>query len=128
MPEAGLTTTAAPPASTAAVDDGHHMARGAAANALVLVASNFRGVFIFLIARLLGEAALGRFGLAFATMELLSKAGMLGFDNSIIPFLAPRVKAGDLPGARRLFVRMATIAGLASTPAASSRSDRPGNP
>jgi len=115
VPEAGLATTATPPSSTAAVDDGHHMARGAAANALVLVASNFRGVFIFLIARLLGEAALGRFGLAFATMELLSKAGMLGFDNSIIPFLAPRVKAGDLPGARRLFVRMATLAGLAST-------------
>ncbi len=91
------------------------MARGAAANALVLLASNFRSVFILLIARLLGEAALGRFGLAFATMELLSKAGMLGFDNSIIPFLAPRVKAGDLHGARRLFVRTATIAGVAST-------------
>ena len=75
---------AAPPASTAAVDDGHHMARGAAANALVLVASNFRGVFIFLIARLLGEAALGRFGLAFATMELLSKAGMLGFEGTAL--------------------------------------------
>lgn len=91
------------------------MARGAAANALVLLASNFRSVFILLIARLLGEAALGRFGLAFATMELLSKAGMLGFDNSIIPFLAPRVKAGDLSGARRLFLRMAAIAGVAST-------------
>ncbi len=103
------------PVSTAAVDDGHHMARGAAANALVLLAANFRSVFILLIARLLGEAALGRFGLAFATMELLSKAGMLGFDSSIIPFLAPRVRAGDLPGARRLFLRASAIAGVAST-------------
>ena len=32
-------------------------------------------IFVFLIARLLGEAALGRFGLAFATTDLLSKAG-----------------------------------------------------
>lgn len=90
------------------------MARGAAANALVLLASNFRGVFIFLIARLLGEAALGRFGLAFATTELLSKAGMLGFDNSIIPFLAPRLQRGDAAGARSLFHRMAVLAGAAS--------------
>lgn len=104
-----------PSAGTAAVDDSHHMARGAAANALVLLASNFRSVFILLIARLLGEAALGRFGLAFATMELLSKAGMLGFDNSVIPFLAPRVKAGDVAGARRIFHRAAAIAGVAST-------------
>jgi O-antigen/teichoic acid export membrane protein len=97
-----------------AVDDGHHLARGAAANALVLLASNFRGIFIFLIARLLGEAALGRFGLAFAATELLSKAGMLGFDNSIIRFLAERVKAGDLAGAVRVFRRAATLAGVAS--------------
>jgi O-antigen/teichoic acid export membrane protein len=98
-----------------AADDGHHLARGAAANVLVLLASNFRGVFIFLIARLLGEAALGRFGLAFATTELLSKAGMLGFDNSIIPFMAPRVASGDVGGARRVFRRAAAIAGVASS-------------
>ena len=105
----------APPPARSAVDDGHHLARGAAANALVLLASNFRGVFIFLIARLLGEAALGRFGLAFATTELLSKAGMLGFDNSIIPFMAPRVASGDADGARRVFRRAAAIAGVASS-------------
>lgn len=91
------------------------MARGAAANTLVLIASNFRSVFIFLIARLLGEAALGRFGLAFAATELLSKAGMLGFDNSIIPFLAPRVQQGDRRGAVAIFRRASTMAGVAST-------------
>ncbi|MGC4085326.1 MAG: hypothetical protein QM736_25195 [Vicinamibacterales bacterium] len=69
---------------------------------------------IFLIARLLGEAALGRFGLAFAATELLSKAGMLGFDNSIIPFLAPRVQGRDLAGSTRLFARMCAMAGAAS--------------
>lgn len=91
------------------------MARGAAANALVLLASNFRGLFIFLIARILGEAALGRFGMAFATTELLSKAGMLGFDNSIIPFLAPRVQAGDRHGAVSIVRRACSMAGFAST-------------
>ena len=40
-----------------ALTDGHRLARGAAANALVLIAANFRGVFTFLIARLLGDAA-----------------------------------------------------------------------
>jgi O-antigen/teichoic acid export membrane protein len=102
-------------AGSVAADDGHHLARGAAANTLVLLASNFRAVFIFLIARLLGEAALGRFGLAFATTELLSKAGMLGFDNSIIPFIAPRAAAGDRLGATATFRRAAVLAGSAST-------------
>ena len=58
------------------------MARGAVANGVVLLASNFRALFIFLIARLLGEAALGRFGLAFASTELLMQswiASGLGF-------------------------------------------------
>ncbi|HUR33223.1 MAG TPA: polysaccharide biosynthesis C-terminal domain-containing protein [Vicinamibacterales bacterium] len=119
MPERGVDTALADHRADAAVrasvDDGHHLARGAVANALVLLASNFRGIFIFLIARLLGEAALGRFGLAFATTELLSKAGMLGFDNSIIPFLAPRVRDGDRAGAQRVFRRALAIAGVAST-------------
>jgi O-antigen/teichoic acid export membrane protein len=110
--DAALVASAQP---ATAVNDGHHLARGAAANALVLLASNFRGVFIFLIARLLGEAALGRFGLAFATTELLSKAGMLGFDNSIIPFMAPRVGRNDRDGARWMFRRMAALAGVASS-------------
>ena len=77
-----------------ALDDGHQMARGAAANLLVLFASNFRALFTFLIARILGEAALGRFGLAFATTELLSKVGMLGFDNAIVPFVARSAVSG----------------------------------
>jgi O-antigen/teichoic acid export membrane protein len=110
-----LTVASGARSAAAAVDDGHHLARGAAANALVLLASNFRGLFIFLIARLLGEAALGRFGLAFATTELLSKAGMLGFDNSIIPFMAPRVRAGDLAGATTVFHRAVSIAAVTST-------------
>ena len=97
-----------------AAHDSHQLARGAAANALVLVAANFRGVFTFLIARLLGEAALGRFGLLFATTDLLSKAGMLGLDAGIVPILASRVAAGDGAGARRLFHRGLGLAVLVS--------------
>jgi len=74
--------------------EGQHLARGAAANALVLLAANFRAVFTFLIARLLGEAALGRFGLVFSLTELLSKAGMLGFDQGIVPMAAARAASG----------------------------------
>lgn len=84
------------------------------ANGLVLLASNFRALFTFLIARLLGEAALGRFGLAFASTELLSKIGMLGFDNAIIPFIAPLSKSGDRIGASRMLRKTTLLAGAVS--------------
>ena len=48
------------PSGSPALEDGHHLARGAAANVLVLLAANFRGVFTFLIARILGQTALGQ--------------------------------------------------------------------
>lgn len=102
------------PVDTPAVADGHHLARGAAANTLVLLASNFRAVFTFLIARILGEAALGRFGIAFATTDLLSKAGMLGLDNAVVPLVAPRAAGGDLVGCRSVFRRSAAVAMVAS--------------
>jgi O-antigen/teichoic acid export membrane protein len=103
-------------AGDAALADGHHLARGAAANALVLIAANFRGVFTFLIARLLGEAGLGRFSLVFATVDSLSKIGMLGLDQSIVPLIARREAAGDRHGSRRLFVQ-AVAAGVATSAA-----------
>jgi O-antigen/teichoic acid export membrane protein len=97
-----------------AAADGHQLARGAAANAAVLLAANFRGVFTFLIARLLGEAALGRFGIAFAATELLSKAGMMGLDGAVVPFVATRAVAGDGAGARGILRRAVTMAAAAS--------------
>ena len=97
-----------------AADDRHDLARGAAANALVLLAANFRGIFTFLIARLLGEAALGRFGLVFAATELLSKAGMLGLDAAIAPFVATRAANRDVAGGIRLFRRAVLYAVAAS--------------
>lgn len=94
--------------------DGHHLARGAAANILILAAANFRGIFTFLIARLLGEAALGRFGLVFMTMEVVSKLGTLGLDGGIVPTMAARGAAGDGDSCRLLF-RRATLLALAAS-------------
>ena len=97
-----------------ALADSHRLASGAVANALVLLAANFRGVFTFLIARILGEAALGRFGLVWATTDLLSKAGMLGLDSAVVPTLVTRVATGDGEGSRRLFRRGLAMAAAAS--------------
>jgi O-antigen/teichoic acid export membrane protein len=98
-----------------AVDDGHQLARGAAANVLVLIAANFRGVFTFLIARLLGQAALGRFGLVFTVTDLLSKPATLGLEEGMVPLVAARMAATDGVGARQIFRRGLMAALLAST-------------
>ncbi len=72
-------------------------------NTIALLASNFRGVFTFLIARLLGAAALGTFLVAWATTDVLSKIGMFGLDNSIIAFIARSEAAGEHARSRALF-------------------------
>jgi O-antigen/teichoic acid export membrane protein len=95
-------------------EDGHQLARGALANGLVLVAANFRGVFTFLIARLLGQAALGRFGLVFTVTDLLSKPATLGFEEGMVPLAAGRVAATDGAGARDIYRRGLTAALVAS--------------
>ncbi len=105
---------AAAASDEAALADSHHLARGALANTLVLLAANFRGIFTFLIARILGEAALGRFALLVSTTELLSKAGMAGLDVAIVPLVAGRRSAGDEAGARRVFRRSVVLVGIAS--------------
>ncbi len=91
--------------------DGADLVRGAAANALALLAANFRAAFTFLIARLLGEAALGSFSLAFATTDLLSKFGTFGLDNATVPLVAQRQARGDTQGSRHI-LRIAVVFGL----------------
>jgi O-antigen/teichoic acid export membrane protein len=95
--------------------DRQHLARGAITNLIVLVTANLRGVFTFLVARLLGEAALGRFGLAWAATELLSKVGMLGLDSGIVPVVATRAGVGDTAGARAILRRAIALVVIAST-------------
>jgi O-antigen/teichoic acid export membrane protein len=82
--------------------EGAVLARGVFINAIAFLASNLRGIFTFLVARLFGSVALGVFGLAWATMDLLSKFSTLGFDYSAIAFIAKAEGAGDRASSRRV--------------------------
>ncbi len=81
---------------------GATLARGAFINTIAFLASNLRGIFTFLVARLLGSAVLGIFGLAWAAMDLLSKFCTLGFDYSAIAFIAKAEGTGDRESSRRV--------------------------
>lgn len=78
------------------------LARGAFISTLAFLASNLRGIFTFLVARLLGSVALGTFGLAWAIMDLVSKFCTLGFDYSAIAFVAKSEATGDRPSSHRV--------------------------
>lgn len=90
---------------------GTELARGAIINVFALVTANFRGIFTFLIARLLGTATLGTFGIAWSTTDLLSKFGTFGMDTSTIALVAARHATDDTNGARAL-LRRAVVYGL----------------
>ncbi|MGZ5503193.1 MAG: oligosaccharide flippase family protein [Chthoniobacterales bacterium] len=91
-----------------ATEHGAELKRGAITNTVALFASNFRGIFTFLVARLLGPAALGMFSVAWATTDLLTKIGMFALDNSITTFIAHSEAAGDRGRSRGLF-RLAVL-------------------
>jgi O-antigen/teichoic acid export membrane protein len=107
-----------PPAATdapARVDEtGVELKRGAFLNTIAMLASNFRGIFTFLVARLLGPAALGIFSVAWSTTDILSKIGVLGLDNAIITFIARSEAVGDRARSRMLF-RLAAVLGVAQS-------------
>src|SRR5215213_4076095 len=90
---------------------GTELARGALVNVVALLAANLRGIFTFLIARVLGTATLGIFGIAWSTTDLLSKFGTFGMDTSTIALVARRHAAGDEGGGRAIF-RRAVLFGL----------------
>src|SRR3954468_14494593 len=104
--EKALRTTVATETHT-----GTELARGALINVVSLVAANFRGIFTFLIARLLGHATLGTFGIAWSTTDLLSKFGIFGMDTSTIALVSARQAKGDAHGSRAL-LRRAVLVGL----------------
>jgi O-antigen/teichoic acid export membrane protein len=87
----------------ASVEDGAELARGAVVNTLAMLASNFRGVFTFLVARLLGRATLGTFTVAWAITDLLSKLGVAGLDQGVTTFIARSEAAGDRSYSRTLY-------------------------
>jgi len=87
----------------APIDHAAELKRGAWTNLIAMLASNFRGIFTFLVARLLGPAALGIFSVAWATTDLVSKIGIFGLDDTIITFIARAEAAGDRARSRALF-------------------------
>jgi O-antigen/teichoic acid export membrane protein len=95
----------------ASADHAAELKRGAWANLIAMLASNFRGIFTFLVARLLGPAALGIFSVAWATTDLVSKIGIFGLDDTIITFIARAEAAGDHARSRALF-RLAVFLGV----------------
>src|SRR5947199_6883511 len=95
-----------PPASDAParVDEtGVELKRGAFLNTIAMLASNFRGIFTFLVARILGPAALGIFSVAWANTDLASKIAVFGLDNAVTTFIARSQATDDFVRSRTLF-------------------------
>jgi O-antigen/teichoic acid export membrane protein len=82
---------------------GATLATGAVLNVLAFLTSNLRAIFTFLVARLLGGATLGTFGVAWAIVDLASKFGTLGLDLNVMPFVARSEAAADRTGTRAIF-------------------------
>ncbi|HEX7517507.1 MAG TPA: oligosaccharide flippase family protein [Chthoniobacterales bacterium] len=106
-------TTAEPPAS-APTDHGAELKRGALTNTVALLAANFRGVFTFLVARILGPAALGTFLVAWNAIEVLSRLSLFGLENTTIAFIARAEAAGDRARSHSLF-RLTVFLALAQS-------------
>jgi O-antigen/teichoic acid export membrane protein len=85
-----------------AARDGAVLAHGALYNALAFLASNLRGIFTFLIARLLGSATLGTFGLAWAVTDLVGKLATCGLDTGAIAMVAEQELKCDPRASRRI--------------------------
>src|SRR6266571_8001391 len=115
-PAEGLLDVPPPPADARARVDqtGVELKRGAFLNTIAMLASNFRGIFTFLVARMLGPAALGVFSVAWSTTDILSKIGVLGLDNAIITFIARSEAVGNHARSRTLF-RVAVVLGVAQS-------------
>src|SRR5213595_1680875 len=112
-PTEALLGAAPPPSDAPARVDktGVELKRGAFLNTIAMLASNFRGIFTFLVARLLGPAVLGLFSVAWSTTDIISKIGVLGLDNAITTFIARSEAVGDRARSRALF-RIAVVLGI----------------
>src|SRR5205807_5394710 len=86
--ESTLRAAPSPDVALPVDETGSELKRGAFFNTIALLASNFRGVFTFLVARLLGPAVLGTFAVAWAMTDLISKIGVFGLDDAITTFIA----------------------------------------
>jgi O-antigen/teichoic acid export membrane protein len=93
---------------------GVELKRGAFLNTIAMLAANFRGIFTFLVARLLGPVALGLYSVAWSTTDIISKIGVLGLDNVITTFIARSEAVGNRVRSRALF-RIAVTLGVAQS-------------
>lgn len=84
-------------------DSARELKRGAIFNALAVLASNFRSIFTFLVARLLGPSILGTYMVAWAATDVISKFGVLALDTTITTFIARAEAVGDHARSRSLF-------------------------
>jgi O-antigen/teichoic acid export membrane protein len=102
--EAALDVAPPPADAPARLDEtGAELKRGAFLNTIAMLASNFRGIFVLLVARLLGPAALGTFSVAWANVDLISKVAVFGLDNAITTFIARSQANRDFARSRTLF-------------------------
>src|SRR5437667_2335508 len=99
-------------------DHGNELKRGAFTNLIATLVSNLRGIFTFLVARLLGPAALGTFSVAWATTDLLSKIGIFGLDDTITTFIARAQAVSDRARSRALLRLAVALAVALSGPIA----------
>jgi O-antigen/teichoic acid export membrane protein len=95
------TTTLHHPSS--ANDSAGELKRGAFSNAIAVLASNFRSIFTFLVARLLGPEVLGIYMVAWATTDIISRIGLLALDTTIMTFIARSEAVSDRARSRSLF-------------------------
>src|SRR2546430_2082404 len=93
-------------------ETGAELKRGAFLNTIAMLTSNFRAIFILLIARLLGPVPLGIFSVAWATTDLFSKLGIVGLDDAVTTFVARAQAVGDQVRSRALF-RLAVVLAVA---------------
>lgn len=84
-------------------DSARELKHGAFYNTLAVLTSNFRSIFTFLIARLLGPAVLGTYMVAWATTDVISRLGILAFDVAVTTFIARAEAVGDHARSRSLF-------------------------
>jgi len=101
--ESALRAAPTPQVALPTDETGSELKRGAVYNTIAMLASNFRGIFTFLVARILGPAALGTFSVAWANTDLVSKIAVFGLDNAITTFIARSQATGDLARSRTLF-------------------------
>src|SRR5437867_985595 len=113
--DATLDSVAPPDVSPALVyETVVELKRGAFLNTIAMLASNLRGMFTFLVARMVGPAALGIFSVAWSTTDIISKIGVLGLDNAITTFIARSEAMGNRARSQALF-RAAVVLGVAQS-------------